>query len=94
LGLARPKQNGWIEVLGPGSRLDIQVREPSTSDSLFKDIEKLESDLSEAADNLRANSKLTSSDYFNAYRERDLCCYGSHVQRPEFRKADHTAGAG
>ena len=30
----------------------------------FKDIEKLESDLLEAADNLRANSKLTSSDYF------------------------------
>jgi type I restriction enzyme M protein len=29
----------------------------------FKDIEKLESDLWEA-DNLRANSKLTSSDYF------------------------------
>ncbi len=30
----------------------------------FKDIEKLEADLWEAADNLRANSKLTSSDYF------------------------------
>jgi len=30
----------------------------------FKNIEKLESDLWEAADNLRANSKLTSSDYF------------------------------
>jgi type I restriction enzyme M protein len=30
----------------------------------FKDIEKLDSDLWEAADNLRANSKLTSSDYF------------------------------
>ncbi len=30
----------------------------------FKDIEKLESDLWEAADNLRANSKLISSDYF------------------------------
>ena len=30
----------------------------------FRDIEKLESDLWEAADNLRANSKLTSSDYF------------------------------
>jgi type I restriction enzyme M protein len=30
----------------------------------FKDIEKLESNLWEAADNLRANSKLTSSDYF------------------------------
>ena len=30
----------------------------------FKDIEKLEKDLWAAADNLRANSKLTSSDYF------------------------------
>src|SRR6266849_5123601 len=30
----------------------------------FKGIEKLERDLWEAADNLRANSKLTSSDYF------------------------------
>ncbi len=30
----------------------------------FKDIEKLEADLWKAADNLRANSKLTSSDYF------------------------------
>src|SRR5712692_3235679 len=30
----------------------------------FKDIEKLETDLWAAADNLRANSKLTSSDYF------------------------------
>src|SRR5487761_2508269 len=30
----------------------------------FKDIKKLESDLWAAADNLRANSKLTSSDYF------------------------------
>lgn len=34
------------------------------STSSFKDIEKLETDLWEAADNLRANSKLTSSDYF------------------------------
>lgn len=30
----------------------------------WKDIEKLEKDLWEAADNLRANSKLTSNDYF------------------------------
>jgi type I restriction enzyme M protein len=30
----------------------------------FRDIEELEKDLWEAADNLRANSKLTSSDYF------------------------------
>jgi len=32
--------------------------------STFRDIEKLENDLWEAADQLRANSKLTSSDYF------------------------------
>ncbi len=30
----------------------------------YRDIEKLEASLWEAADNLRANSKLTSSDYF------------------------------
>ncbi|HYA92428.1 MAG TPA: hypothetical protein VEK32_13120 [Thermodesulfobacteriota bacterium] len=35
----------------------------------FNDIEKLESDLWEAADNLRANSKLTSSDYLRASRK-------------------------
>jgi type I restriction enzyme M protein len=34
------------------------------TDGSFKDIEKLETALWEAADNLRANSKLTSSDYF------------------------------
>jgi type I restriction-modification system DNA methylase subunit len=33
-------------------------------DPAFKDIEKLEADLWEAADQLRANSKFTSSDYF------------------------------
>jgi type I restriction enzyme M protein len=32
--------------------------------SVFQDIDKLEADLWSAADNLRANSKLTSSDYF------------------------------
>ncbi len=37
--------------------------QPPPSDG-FKDIEKLEKDLWEAADNLRANTKLTSSDYF------------------------------
>ncbi len=36
---------------------------PAMNDG-FKDIEKLEADLWAAADNLRANSKLTSSDYF------------------------------
>src|SRR4051812_6179794 len=34
LGLARLKKDGWIEGLGPGSRLDIQVREPATVHSL------------------------------------------------------------
>jgi type I restriction enzyme M protein len=36
----------------------------TVANDTFKDIEKLETDLWEAADNLRANSKLTSSDYF------------------------------
>ena len=31
LGLARLKQDGWIEGLGPGSRLEINVREPGTT---------------------------------------------------------------
>ena len=30
LGLARLKRDGWIEGLGPGARLEIEVREPST----------------------------------------------------------------
>jgi hypothetical protein len=34
LGLARLKKDGWIEGLGPGSRLEITVREPSTVHSL------------------------------------------------------------
>src|SRR5436853_6415939 len=39
-------------------------RSPTMMNVNYKDIEKLEKDLWEAADNLRANSKLTSSDYF------------------------------
>jgi hypothetical protein len=31
LGLARLKADGWVEGLGPGSKLHIDVREPSTS---------------------------------------------------------------
>jgi hypothetical protein len=34
MGLARLKKDGWMEGLGPGSRLEIQVREPSTLHSL------------------------------------------------------------
>ena len=34
LGLARLKKDGWIEGLGPASRLEIAVREPSTMHSL------------------------------------------------------------
>ena len=30
LGLARLKSGGWIEGLGPGSQLEIEVREPAT----------------------------------------------------------------
>ena len=39
-------------------------KSPAMNGSTFKDIEKLDADLWSAADNLRANSKLTSSDYF------------------------------
>ena len=31
LGLARLKQDGWVEGLGPGTRLEIQVRHPSAN---------------------------------------------------------------
>ena len=41
-----------------------EIHARMTTTDTFKDIEKLETDLWEAADNLRANSKLTSSDYF------------------------------
>ena len=34
IGLARLKKDGWIEGLGPASRLEIAVREPSTMHSL------------------------------------------------------------
>jgi hypothetical protein len=34
LGLARLKNDGWIEGLGPGTRLEIAVREPATIHSL------------------------------------------------------------
>jgi hypothetical protein len=31
LGLARLKQDGWVEGLGPATKLEIHVREPGTS---------------------------------------------------------------
>jgi hypothetical protein len=34
LGLARLKAGNWIEGLGPGTKLEIQVREPSTHHTL------------------------------------------------------------
>ena len=34
MALARLTEDGWIEGLGPGSRLEIEVREPSTQHSL------------------------------------------------------------
>lgn len=34
LGLARLKRDGWIEGLGPGTRLEIDVRAPGTRHSL------------------------------------------------------------
>jgi hypothetical protein len=34
LGLARLKKDGWIEGLGPGTRLEIHVREPGSHHAL------------------------------------------------------------
>jgi hypothetical protein len=34
LGLARLKKDGWVEGLGPATRLEIQVRQPATVHSL------------------------------------------------------------
>ena len=34
LGLARLKKDGWVEGLGPGTKLEIAVREPSTQYTL------------------------------------------------------------
>jgi hypothetical protein len=34
LGLARLKADGWIEGLGPGTRLQIEVRSPSSHHAL------------------------------------------------------------
>ena len=34
LGLVRLKTDGWVEALGPGTRLEITVREPSTVHAL------------------------------------------------------------
>jgi hypothetical protein len=34
LGLARLKDDGWIEGLGPATKLEIQVREPVTHHSI------------------------------------------------------------
>lgn len=34
LGLARLKSDGWVEGLGPGTRLEIEVRQPPTHHTL------------------------------------------------------------
>jgi hypothetical protein len=34
VGLARLKKDGWVEGLGPGTRLEIQVREPTSIHTL------------------------------------------------------------
>jgi hypothetical protein len=53
------QKNGPLSVANDSAKAS-----PGAVNDAFKDIEKLEKDLWEAADNLRANSKLTSSDYF------------------------------
>jgi hypothetical protein len=37
LGLARLKKDGWIEGLGPATRLEITVREPATHHAITVD---------------------------------------------------------
>jgi len=44
----------------------------------FNDIEKLETDLWEAADNLRVNLKLTSSDYFMPFWGVIFLCHAAN----------------
>jgi type I restriction enzyme M protein len=58
--------NMWAGHNGDGALMGKGKQGATTAKptDAFKDIEKLEKDLWEAADNLRANSKLTSSDYF------------------------------
>src|SRR6266511_4853099 len=51
----------WVRSHGSA---DAYAASRQMSQAAVNDIEKLEKDLWEAADNLRANSKLTSSDYF------------------------------
>ena len=48
----------------------------------FKDIEQFESDLWEAADNLRANSKLTSSYYFMPVLHTELADLNREAATP------------
>jgi len=55
------KQESFLPV--PADNRSQAARRPQFGDA-WQDIAKLEADLWSAADNLRANSKLTSSDYF------------------------------
>ena len=56
--------NGSLAICHACSACEQKVGMVDMNGCAFKDIEKLEADLWQAADNLRANSKLTSSDYF------------------------------
>src|SRR5438067_12470943 len=53
-----------IELPQGGERIGDSKMPSRGHNTTLDDIEQFESDLWEAADNLRANSKLTSSDYF------------------------------
>lgn len=50
--------------LNPATSRRCTTNGDAVTTNAYQDIEKLETDLWSAADNLRANSKLTSSDYF------------------------------
>ena len=62
----------------------------------FRGIEKLEADLWQAADNLRANSKLTSSDYFMPVLGILLHCHAKRFDAvttpPSLRRTDPVTG--
>ncbi len=60
-----PNRNKQLAAATHVSAVSEPSQAPAQSDkTTLEDIEKFEADLWEAADNLRANSKLTSSDYF------------------------------
>lgn len=69
-----PVENKKLAASAPQtSAVNMRSHMPSQGNQgKFENIEQFETDLWEAADNLRANSKLTSSDYFMPVLGRNL----------------------